>query len=169
SLAVAQAFVRNQGDAWVWTLDQFNRALDDLATRDGGSEARADKVTDYVAVAAAIVKRLAEMHVVLARPSEDPAFAPEAASERDVESWIARASALLDRAFGLVKANKSWNDETVEARAKQLLSHQQQLTKALRRLAQAGLGSAKTRIHGDFHLGQVLVASGDVFIIDFVG
>jgi maltose alpha-D-glucosyltransferase/alpha-amylase len=25
----------------------------------------------------------------------------------------------------------------------------------------------KTRIHGDFHLGHVLVASGDAFIIDF--
>ena len=31
SLAVAQAFIRNQGDAWRWTLDQFNRALEELS------------------------------------------------------------------------------------------------------------------------------------------
>jgi maltose alpha-D-glucosyltransferase/alpha-amylase len=169
SLAVAQAFVRNQGDAWTWTLDQFNRALDELSTQDDGAESRADKVADYAAVAAAIGKRLGEMHAVLARPSEDPAFAPETAAERDVETWIERATSLLDRAFTLVKGQKNWKDETLAARAKLLLSQHQPLEKALRRLALTGVGSPRTRIHGDFHLGQVLVASGDVYIIDFEG
>ena len=87
SLAVAQAFVRNQGDAWSWTLDRFNRALDDLATPEGADEARADDIADYTAIAAAIGKRLGEMHAVLARPSDDPAFAPETAGAQDVEGW----------------------------------------------------------------------------------
>ncbi|MEA2929984.1 MAG: maltose alpha-D-glucosyltransferase / alpha-amylase, partial [Hyphomicrobiales bacterium] len=167
SLAVAQAFVRNQGDAWAWTLDQFNRALDDLSTPDDGSDGRADKIADYVSVAAAIGKRLAEMHGVLAQPSQDPAFAPETATERDVEQWTDRAIALLDRAFTLVKGRKAPGDETLEAQAKRLLSQHQALSKALGRLARNGIGSPKTRIHGDFHLGQVLVATGDVYIIDF--
>jgi maltose alpha-D-glucosyltransferase/alpha-amylase len=39
----------------------------------------------------------------------------------------------------------------------------------VRRLAQAATGAAMTRVHGDFHLGQVLVAQGDAVIVDFEG
>ena len=37
------------------------------------------------------------------------------------------------------------------------------------RLAQSADGALKTRVHGDFHLGQVLVAQGDAVIVDFEG
>ena len=169
SLAVAQAFIRNQGDAWSWTLDRFNHALDDLAMPEGGVDERADEVADYTAIAAAIGKRLGEMHAVLARPSDDPAFAPETAGTQDVEGWARRAVALLERAFGLLKKQATWESETVEAQAKRLLSLQELVTRELKRMAKAGVGTAMTRIHGDFHLGQVLVASGDVYLIDFEG
>jgi maltose alpha-D-glucosyltransferase / alpha-amylase len=116
-----------------------------------------------------IGKRLGEMHAVLARPSDDPAFAPERAAEQDAEVWTERALSLLRRALTLVRDHKKWDDETVAARAKRLLSQQEALEKVLHRLARSGAGSFKTRIHGDFHLGQVIVASGDVYIIDFEG
>jgi maltose alpha-D-glucosyltransferase/alpha-amylase len=169
SLAVAQAFVRNQGDAWTWTLDKFNRALDDLGAHESGAESRADDVMDYTAIAATIGKRLGELHAVLARPSDDEAFAPEIATDRHVEAWAERAVGLLDRALGLLKKNADWDSETTQARAKRLLSQRDLLAEELRRLARGGIGSAVTRIHGDFHLGQILVASGDVYIIDFEG
>ena len=168
SLAVAQGFVRNQGDGWAWTLDQFGRALDAIATR-ADAEASVDEVADYKAIATMIGRRLGEMHAVLARPSEDAAFAPESAMERDVDAWAMRATTLLDRAFSSLKKNTAWDRETVEAEAKRLLSQNDILGREVRRLAKAGVGTVMTRIHGDFHLGQVLVASGDIYIIDFEG
>src|SRR4029453_1466124 len=51
----------------------------------------------------------------------------------------------------------------------ELLQHRPALLRALPRLAGGGRGSTVSRIHGDFHLGQVLVADRDVYIIDFEG
>jgi maltose alpha-D-glucosyltransferase/alpha-amylase len=169
SLAVAQGFVRNQGDGWAWTLDRFNRAIDDLATQQANADARADDIADYETIAAAIGQRLGEMHAVLARPSDDTAFSPAAATADDVKVWIARAHGLLERALAALDKRKFRDDEAATAQANQLLSRREQIGAALHRLAQSGLGSPVTRIHGDFHLGQVLIASGDAYIIDFEG
>jgi maltose alpha-D-glucosyltransferase/alpha-amylase len=169
SLAVAQGFVRNQGDGWAWTLDRFNRAIDDLATQQANADARADDIADYETIAAAIGQRLGEMHTVLASPSDDAAFNPAAATMEDVKAWIERAHGLLERALAALDKRKFRDDEAATAQANQLLSRREQIGAALRRLAQSGLGSPVTRIHGDFHLGQVLIASGDAYIIDFEG
>ena len=169
ALAVAQAFVRNQGDAWTWTLNQFNRALDNLASREATAESRDDDMEDYHAFAATIGRQLGAMHQVLARPTTDEAFAPRLASADDVTSWTGRATGLLGQAIDTIGSIKTWDSEAAAVDAKRLLDRREALTALLKNLVQSGLDSIVSRIHGDFHLGQVLIASADAYIIDFEG
>jgi maltose alpha-D-glucosyltransferase / alpha-amylase len=169
ALAVAQAFVRNQGDAWVWTLNQFNRALDDLAQREATTEARDDNIEDYHAFAATIGRQLGTMHQVLARPTDDTAFAPRLATEEDVAAWMERADGLFARALDIAASRRDWESETSARQAAFLTERRADFLDAVHRLAGSGIGALVSRIHGDFHLGQVLVASADAYIIDFEG
>jgi maltose alpha-D-glucosyltransferase/alpha-amylase len=169
SLAVAQSFIRNQGDAWAWTLSQFTRTLEDLATHDAASGARADDVEDYNTFAATIGRQLAAMHGILAQPTEDEAFLPRTASAEDVAQWKARARGLVNQAFDVISSHATWDVEADGIAAAALTEQRQPLLEALEHMADTAIGSLVTRIHGDFHLGQVLVATGDAYIIDFEG
>ncbi len=157
TLMLVQGYVRNQGDGWQWTLDWLHRAVDEAALTD---ESEADVFAGYLAFAAALGQRLAELHAALASPTQDPAFSPEVATQADAEAWAAAVLAQLEPALDLVKDH---------ADAALLLARAAALRAAVRRLAQAATGAAMTRVHGDFHLGQVLVAQGDAVIVDFEG
>jgi maltose alpha-D-glucosyltransferase/alpha-amylase len=169
ALAVAQAFVRNQGDAWTWTMNQFNRALDDVASREATTESRDADIEDYHMIAGEIGRQLGAMHRILARPTDDEAFAPRMATREDVLMWIERAIGLLKQALDVVAEHKTWDNEAVEADAGAVLAAREELMATLQRLGERGEGTLMSRIHGDFHLGQVLVASAEAYIIDFEG
>jgi maltose alpha-D-glucosyltransferase/alpha-amylase len=156
-----QGFVRNQGDGWGWTLDWLSRAADQTDDEHG------DALSGYFAFIAALGRRLAELHAVLAAPSEDPAFAPEVAGEDTRTAWADGAIAQLDPALDLLEKAELGEEE--RALADVLLGHRYALKQAVRRLAQSADGALMTRVHGDFHLGQVLVAQGDAVIVDFEG
>ncbi len=169
TLIVVQGFVRNQGDGWGWTQNFLARAVDELAIIDGDIASESDSFAGYVVFAAAMGRRLAELHAVLAAPSDDPAFAPEPIAKSDVAALTADVLAQLDAAYAAIDAVPSWQDQAAADNAKQLQGGRKRLAKAVAQLASSAIGALKTRIHGDFHLGQVLVVQGDAFIIDFEG
>jgi maltose alpha-D-glucosyltransferase / alpha-amylase len=162
ALAIAQAFVRNQGDAWTWTMDLLLRGLSDITGGDEVAARDAANHTDYVRFASLLGQRLGEMHLVLGRPSSDPAFAPTTATAATAASFAERVREQLSAAYRAIGAVEDDDRRMMEAAREALFAKLSMLTNMVE-------GATLTRIHGDMHLGQVLVCNGDVFIIDFEG
>jgi maltose alpha-D-glucosyltransferase/alpha-amylase len=171
TLVLVQGFIRNQGDGWGWTLDYLSRVLNSAAVVD--PETQIDDITDALAgygnFAAAIGKRLAELHAILAAPTDNPDFAPEKASGSDSVAWAKAVKMQLEAALTALAAVAEWPHEESKEAAALLKERRGALNRAIDRLARAAKRTLKTRIHGDFHLGQVLVSTGDAYIIDFEG
>jgi maltose alpha-D-glucosyltransferase / alpha-amylase len=162
ALAIAQAFVRNQGDAWTWTMDLLLRGLSDITGGDEVAARDAANHTDYVRFASLLGQRLGEMHLVLGLPSSDPAFVPTIGTAATAASFAERVREQLSAAYRAIGAVDDDDRRMMEAAREALFAKLSMLTNMVE-------GATLTRIHGDMHLGQVLVCNGDVFIIDFEG
>ena len=182
TLMVLQRFIHNHGDAWEWVLDTLGRLVQDMVNNDSVADAdplnlisdattetTLDILQELAEFSRQLGRRLAELHAALASPSDDPAFAPEAATPEDISAWKDGIHKQVNAAFDVVRAKTDWPNPQVAEQAASLLALASAALAMIGPFADAGVGSLLTRIHGDFHLGQVLMAQGDVVIVDFEG
>ena len=168
TIAVVHAFVENQGEAWTVTsayLDRFVEEQSLLATDD----AQSDELTAYQRVTALIGRRLAQMQIALASRGDIEAFRPESVAAADTAAWIRSVVKRADRVHEALTKRRDALPEADRALADGVLAHADGLEKRLRQLLPEQVDAVKIRHHGDFHLGQVLMAKDDVYIIDFEG
>ncbi|HLI16888.1 MAG TPA: putative maltokinase, partial [Rhodanobacteraceae bacterium] len=167
-LMVAQRFVRNQGDGWTQTVEHLERCLEAiaLAPPDQANGASADV---YVDLLGTLGKRTAELHRALARHTGNPAFEPEPVGAHDEAAWRDAALDQARRAFSALEHAAAHTSGATRSEVDMLLARQQECLALMERLTAAPLGASKTRIHGDYHLGQVLLCKDDWMIVDFEG
>jgi maltose alpha-D-glucosyltransferase/alpha-amylase len=169
TLALVQAYVANQGDGWDYTLRYLERFLEEQRTTAGPALSADAAHGGFLALAATLGKRTAELHVALARRTGDPAFDPEPITSSDLLAFRERASSEANATLSLLQERLSQLPVAAQADAQAVLARRDALQSRLAAGEVSSHASIKTRTHGDYHLGQVLVTANDFVIIDFEG
>jgi maltose alpha-D-glucosyltransferase/alpha-amylase len=109
------------------------------------------------------------MHLALASRDDIPDFAPDPVRPEDVMAWRGEIRARAERILeSFTRHRESIRDADLPL-VDQLLTLKDRMELRLSALLPTNVIAQKIRHHGDFHLGQMLIAKDDVFIIDFEG
>ncbi|HXH51347.1 MAG TPA: putative maltokinase [Terriglobia bacterium] len=166
ALAVMQGFIANQGDGWSFTLAHLKNLFSGIL--QGAADERSNG--SYTALAERLGVRVGELHQAFAIESGDLDFQPEPVTAADVTGWKRQIQSEAETTFGLLANSESMLPPGQHARVQALLDQRERLLGLVAGFELAtGSATMKTRFHGDLHLGQVLVAEDDFYIIDFEG
>ncbi len=185
TLAVLQGYVPNQGDAWQYTLNTLAHFFQgpELAGADPPAmprsiiqasaaelpEVATRTIGAYVESARLLGRRTAELHTALSSDPTDPAFAPERINPQDQRSIYQSLSGLSMRSTDLLRTQLKRLPEDAREDARRVLDLEPRIAAILKSFLARRLTTSRIRVHGDYHLGQVLYTGHDFVIIDFEG
>jgi maltose alpha-D-glucosyltransferase/alpha-amylase len=189
TLAVVQPFIKHQGTGWDFAIEELRRYYERVTARvkrmDGRGLEERERHEDqdgaegpppffaaleqwYLTSATTLGRRTAELHAALTGETGS-AFAAEPLDRNALGALANQMRAHGDAALALLAQRATSLDEATRREAEEILSSRDALLArfdAIRGLDDAG---KRIRVHGDYHLGQVLRTEEDFIILDFAG
>jgi maltose alpha-D-glucosyltransferase/alpha-amylase len=168
----------NEGDVWTRTVDAvgryYERVLErkaDLQNESATPGALLDELIGgvYPEKVKLFGQRTGELHLALASCPDDPAFRPEPFNAMAQRSVYQTMRTSLRRTFTLLEKKLPDLSRAFRDEAKEVLAAEQEILAREKRLLDRRTNAAKIRIHGDYHLGQLLYTGKDFVILDFEG
>ena len=188
SLGILQAFVPNVGDAWQFTMKSLSSFwievrkyaqahLGSVPQYTGPVSAHGQKlpapvfdyISPYIDAVHLLAKRTAELHLALASEPTDPGFAPEPYTASFQRALMEAVKRLTERNLALLETKLHQLPPELREKANHLTARKSEIMQRYEATLGSPIQAMRTRIHGDYHLGQVLYTGSDFVIIDFEG
>jgi maltose alpha-D-glucosyltransferase/alpha-amylase len=176
--------VKHQGSGWDFTIDELRRYYERVEARVKRTEGRdgldgRDRLDGhppffaalenwYLSTATTLGKRTAELHLTLASAS-GPAFAPEALDGAAIEALAREMRTHAESSLDLLARQIGTLNDASRPIADAVLAERTSLLARFDELAAVRDAGLRIRVHGDYHLGQVLRTEEDFVILDFEG
>ncbi len=188
SVGLLQGFVANEGDAWTYSVDEVERFFERVLSRkeDAKTPPAAPKsligidpqsipplIRDllggvYLEMVQLLGKQTAEMHLILAS-SIEPDFAPVSYTVIYQRSLYQSMRVSVSRSFRSLKRLLKDLPEKSQSDASTVLVSEKEILSQLRKVMQRRLSAMRIRVHGDYHLGQLLYTGKDFVLFGFDG
>ncbi len=164
ALGILQSFVPNLSDGWSYTMDYLKGFFTESIV-----EKKISTHKSYLMQIKLLGQRTAEMHRAFAR-GQGEVFEPDIVTAEDMTAWREQVIAQLEKTIQVAQANVESLSGDVKAKTQKLIDSKEDLIERISDLLPPVADGRKTRFHGDYHLGQVVIdETGDFYILDFEG
>lgn len=188
TIGLMQEMISNEGDAWEYILKELHKVFSNLEYKKIVVETLPNtelyqrltihnippQIIDWVGLnlflqIETLAKRTAEMHIALGSEFEETAFTPNHYNG-DYEVWLKNKMLYqFQNRLNTVENNIHKLEGLALQLANEFLDKKNSIRKRFVSFDWTKLKGERIRIHGDYHLGQVLVKDNDFYILDFEG